>query len=62
MSLRVLSVCPFAKYTFPPLDSVFSPRLLLPLISVGQQQFGWGASSSGGNKRRATAKSLNEPK
>jgi hypothetical protein len=22
---RVPSVCPFAKYTFPPLDDVFSP-------------------------------------
>jgi hypothetical protein len=57
---RVLSVCPFAKYTFPPLDSFFSPILLLPYVSVGQLQFGWGAPSSGGNKCRATARSLND--
>jgi hypothetical protein len=30
--------CPFAKYTFPLLDGVFTPKLLLPYINIGQQQ------------------------
>jgi hypothetical protein len=35
---RILSVCPFAKYTFPLLDGVFTHKLLLPYRKVGQQQ------------------------
>jgi hypothetical protein len=35
---RILLVCPFAKYTFPLLDGVFTPKLLLPARNVGQQQ------------------------
>jgi hypothetical protein len=36
--MMILSVCPFAKYTFPLLDGVFTPKLLLPYRNVGQQQ------------------------
>jgi hypothetical protein len=36
--VRILSVCPFEKYTFLPLDGVFTPKLLLTYRSVGQQQ------------------------
>jgi hypothetical protein len=35
---RILSVCPFAKYTFPVLDGGFTPKLLLPYRNAGQQQ------------------------
>jgi hypothetical protein len=35
---RILSVCAFAKYTFPLQDGVFTPQLLLPYRNVGQQQ------------------------
>jgi hypothetical protein len=55
--MRVLSVCPFAKFTFPPLDGVFSPftAAALRLCRATEK-----TPSSGGNKRRATAKSLND--
>jgi hypothetical protein len=31
-------VSPFAKCTFPLLDGVFTPKLMLPARNVGQQQ------------------------
>jgi hypothetical protein len=34
----IVSVCPFAKYTFPLLDGVFTPKLMLPARKGGQQQ------------------------
>jgi hypothetical protein len=35
---RIPSVSLFAKYTFPLLDGIFTPKLLLPYRNVGQQQ------------------------
>jgi hypothetical protein len=35
---KIMSVCPFAKHTFPQLDSVFTPELMLPAKKEGQQQ------------------------
>jgi hypothetical protein len=33
---RILSVCPFAKYSFPLLDGVCTPKLLLPFRNSKQ--------------------------
>jgi hypothetical protein len=38
IGLMILSVCLFAKYTFPRLDGVFSPKLMLPARQGGQKQ------------------------
>jgi hypothetical protein len=34
----ILTVCPFAKYTFPLLDGVFTPKLMLPARKGGYQE------------------------
>jgi hypothetical protein len=35
---RILSVCPFVKYTFLLLDGIFTPKLMLPARKGGHQQ------------------------